>query len=139
VLTDWNNEAVLDRETGVIWEQSPTSQVFDWFNASVNCLNATVGGRAGWRLPTAQELLSLIDFSLATPSLPPGHPFGNVQIGSLYWSATSSGFDPNSDFVVRFNGSDNFGGAGGRLSFGDRSASIGLHWCVRTGEVVNPQ
>jgi hypothetical protein len=139
VLTDWNNEAVLDRETGAIWQQSPSSQSQDWFSASVNCLLTTGGGRAGWRLPTVQELLSLIDFSSATPSLPPGHPFGNVQIGSLYWSVTSSGFDANTVFLVRFNGDENFGNVSARVAFGNRSAGSALRWCVRGGEAVSPQ
>jgi hypothetical protein len=45
-------------------------------------------------LPSVRELQSLIDFGQANPSLPPGHPFSQVQ-PSLYWSSTSVGAAPS--------------------------------------------
>lgn len=94
VLSNWDSEAVLDRETGLVWEQSPGITVHDWYSAQYVCMNKTVGGRKGLRLPTVQELSSLIDPSVpGTPKLPSGHPFSNVQFSnvtsSLYWSATT--------------------------------------------------
>src|SRR6266513_2461374 len=78
--------AVRDNETGLVWEQSPSTRTFPWSRvdsqpnppAAVYCNELNVGNRKGWRLPTIQELASLVDQS-QNPSLPAGHPFSNVQ------------------------------------------------------------
>jgi hypothetical protein len=60
VLKQWDDEAVLDKETGLVWERSPsTAAVGNWFGASNTCLGKTVGGRWGWRLPAFEELARL--------------------------------------------------------------------------------
>jgi len=61
VLAKFNAEAVLDKETGLVWEKSPsTALVADWgvfYTGAVHvCYRKAVGGRMGWRLPTAEEL-----------------------------------------------------------------------------------
>jgi len=75
VLGDFANAAVLDRETGLVWEQSPDTDTRNWFNALVHCYQREVGGRKGWRLSTIEELASLVDTSNSSPALPTGHPF----------------------------------------------------------------
>ena len=97
VLAAFNNEAVLDKNTGLVWEKSPQIEsdpdiAYNWFPARVYCLNKTVGGQKGWRLPSAPELVSLIDPSVGPPgpTLPPGHPFTNVSTNVPYWTATTS-------------------------------------------------
>ena len=47
----------------------------------------TLGGRKGWRLPTVQELASLLEAGETGTTLRDGHPFANVQ-PQAYWSAT---------------------------------------------------
>ena len=67
VLPDFNNEAVLDRETGLVWEKSPDqggAYRWDTDEAAAACINSNVGGRKGWRLPAIDELASLIDPSV---------------------------------------------------------------------------
>ncbi len=98
VLTDWNNEAVLDRNTGLVWEKSPDVARTIWFSAGSSCINKNVGGQKGWRLPSIPELASLIDPTQVNPALPPGHPFiGVSDLFTMYWSTTTS--VPNSLFV----------------------------------------
>jgi len=97
VLEDFANAAVQDREMGLVWEQSPEegsksnpTPPQTWLNAQSSCNTRTVGGRKGWRLPTIQELASLVDPTQSNPALPSGHPFSNVQFPTgLYWSATT--------------------------------------------------
>jgi uncharacterized protein DUF1566 len=80
-LTDWNNEAVLDRETGLVWQRAPVQQEVhsNWSDAVFECYNANIGGRGGWRLPAPEELMSLVDFGQSNPALPLGHPFQGVS------------------------------------------------------------
>ena len=87
--------AVLDHETGLVWDKSPSTDTFTHFAAHNQCNTFPRGGRFGWRLPTAPELASLIDpTATAAPTLPAGHPFQNVnttvdKFGSInYWTGT---------------------------------------------------
>jgi len=81
-----------------VWERSPstTPMLFSSGIASLHCISLRLGNRSGWRLPSVQELGSLVDAdpaNTASPRLPPGHPFQNLQfqdLNGIYWSATSS-------------------------------------------------
>src|SRR5215510_8701144 len=61
VLSNMANAAVLDRETGLVWHRSPIPGTRPFFDASGQCLVSKTGNRAGWRLPTVNELQSLFD------------------------------------------------------------------------------
>jgi Protein of unknown function (DUF1566) len=130
VLSNWSSVAVLDRETGLVWEQSPSTATSDWGSQSFHCINLNTGGRTGWRLPTIQELLSLVDRSQSNPALPSGHPF-TVQ-SSFYWSATTNASNAANAWLVNFV----FGGVGGV----DKSVGgVVLAWCVRGGQGPDAQ
>jgi len=137
VLTNMSGQAVLDKETGLVWEKSPSSHLDSWENAQNYCNLLTTGNRMGWRLPTLQELESLVDPSQASPALPVGHPFSNVDTaGTTYWSATT-GADPTTTPPP-----PGWAWALGFISGGvaplDKT-SLQLHWCVRGGKGVDPQ
>ena len=76
VLTNMNNEAVLDKETGLVWEQSPRTDTYDWYDAQKHCNRLYKGGRFGWMTPAIQEMASLlITDTGGNTTLPSGHPF----------------------------------------------------------------
>ena len=79
----------LDRETGLVWESGHDNLQRSWVIAREVCMNKSIGGRKGWRLPAFNELTSLIDPSTTNPALPAGHPFQGVQ-NSVYWSSSTS-------------------------------------------------
>jgi hypothetical protein len=131
-LLDWNSEAVLDRDTGLVWERSPQTATFSWSVARGTCANKTVGNRKGWRLPAFAELASLIDPSVPSsgPTLPPGHPFTNVNGPPPdYWSATTNSDAPTSAWFVSF--ADAFAPAG-FVTLGSKTG-LSRAWCVRGG------
>jgi hypothetical protein len=131
VLANWNNEAVLDRETGLVWERSPTVRTFtvSWSEALSVCFQLNAGGRTGWRLPTVPELMSLIDRSVPIVTLqarlPVGHPF-NVD-SRTFWAATIDVDDPNNAWAVPMSDGSPFKRFKNFEVFG---------WCVRGGEGV---
>ena len=131
VLGDFGGAAVLDKETGLVWEQSPDTTTRTWFNALSHCYQRVVGGRKGWRLPTIEELASLVDTSNSSPALPTGHPFTltSAQEDGFYWSATTlADVTSNAWGVGLFNGSVSF--------VVDKSVTFHV-WCVRGGQGID--
>lgn len=82
-------DAVLDKETGLTWATDANMWgKVKWQAAIDYCSILSLGDRKGWRLPTREELASLLDMSSSgSPLLPSGHPFEFVQ-PSQYWSIT---------------------------------------------------
>jgi hypothetical protein len=96
VLANWNSEAVLDRETGLVWQRTPTSTPFgsqSYEFALQSCAQAGTGGRRGWRLPALEEILSLVDPTIVSvgivSALPAGHPFVDVPLNEMFWTTTT--------------------------------------------------
>lgn len=133
VLTNMDSHAVLDRETGVVWEQSPAVGAQNWLLAHFHCNKKYVGIHLRWRLPTFQELASLVDRTAPpgsppnfNPPLPVGHPFANV-LTTDYWSATSR--DSNVAWTVSFVSGVVFGN--------NLKTNANRVWCVRGGQGVD--
>jgi hypothetical protein len=89
------NEAedlVLDQETRLVWSRDAGRiGQKNWWAANNECRELKLGHRTGWRLPSVEELSSLIDTSQTNLALPAGHPFVNVQAGPTvngYWTTT---------------------------------------------------
>ncbi len=86
---DVTDDVVLDKETGLVWERcADPEKKENWDAAILYSYTKAKAGRKGWRLPTIEELLSLVDPNRQNPTLPDGHPFINVKLDYFYWSAT---------------------------------------------------
>jgi len=143
VLTNLNSQAVLDRETGLVWERTPSTAFlplipapneFTTATAVARCATLKVCGRYGWRLPTIQELHSLID-DTQDPALPAGNPF--IGIGGSFWTSThGTAFGSTADnYTVMFN----LGGFGVGLSLAPPDFGNVRTWCVRGGSGLDIQ
>lgn len=86
-------ETVVDRSTGLLWQRSGSTYPLTWKKGHdyINGLNAAnLAGRSDWRLPTVDELMSLLS------RLPQGgdycleSPFDRRQ--SSFWSADRRSF-----------------------------------------------
>jgi hypothetical protein len=116
--------AVLDKETGLVWERDTVSSLRNWNDAIYYCYASNLGGRKGWRLPSVEELSSLIDPAQNNPALPAGHPFTNVH-ASYYWSSTTYAGNPGGAWSVGFSG--------GGVNDYDKYDSLYVR-CVRGGQ-----
>lgn len=127
ILAEFNRDAILDHETQLIWERSPSVRGTGWTHAPLLCATKTVGGRKGWRLPTFLELMTLVDPSgekyAAGTVLPTGHPFQGIKPDS-YWTVTSSSSDARHAYAVDF--------VAGDIATQQKSR-ISSYWCVRGG------
>ena len=111
-------------------------KVFPWEEAVNSCQNIEIGGQKGWRLPTRDELITLLDTSQARPALPEGHPFTKMnnmknqhQSGdgstSIHWTSTDYKNKSDSAWVINLGAGQVFDS----LKFFDYRV-----WPVRDGE-----
>jgi len=118
--------AALDNETGLVWAKQTDGILKIYSAANEYCTFISLGGRMGWRVPTIQELATLVDSNNGVPDfLPAGHPFTDTPtiLADLYWSST-----PNSalaNWIVNF-GQGTVNGAGTTIPLYVR--------CVRGGQ-----
>jgi len=126
---------VLDHETGLVWQRDLSNYALQgWESARLSCANLTKGERRGWRLPTASELMSLIDPGVVapSPSLPPGHPFTNVPSSGSFWTTTRDiSWTGNWAWAVRLT-NFNPGQPGDAVPAGIGTTNGA--WCVRAAE-----
>lgn len=123
---------VLDLETGLVWERSPDTTLITGNAAVEGSYNKTVGGRKGWRLPSAEEFMTLIDATQTNPALPAGHPFtpmGPSPHQSI-WTSTISHLDANRVWHVDI--------VNGRVAFSGSMLNVGQVWLVRGGRNHEP-
>jgi hypothetical protein len=133
VLTNFASEAVLDRETGLVWQKTPRPDPIDYSLAFQTCAYSPIGGRLGWRLPTVSELTSLFDPTVnVNPKLPAGHPF--TVGGGSFWTTTQA----NTTFAASDKSYEVFGsffdgpsGTAGFLHGSLGPTQTSKSWCVR--------
>jgi len=93
-------DVVTDNTTGLMWTRyDVTTKRVNWADAKKATVAAKVGGYDDWRLPTIQELLSLVDYSRSEPAIDP--IFGCQP--SWYWTGTPLASSPSDlAWLVRF-------------------------------------
>lgn len=127
VLTNWGGEAVLDRETGLVWALEREVGDLNYEAASHACLQKSLGGRGGWRLPTMQELTRTAGIGPATIA---DSPFAFLN-GTLYFGLWSTTADPRPNqtagrWVLRAKPYLPF------TAYRSDDVNLGSAWCVQS-------
>jgi hypothetical protein len=81
------NGMVYDRRTKLTWQLAVNGS-YAWDQPGPYCQALSLGG-GGWRLPSAMELVSIVDYSRNNPSIDPVAFPGTPA--DLFWSSTRDG------------------------------------------------
>jgi hypothetical protein len=90
---------VKDSMTGLTWQVSPSQSFGDtWTGAAPYCAQLNVSGVTGWRVPTASELLTLVDVMFAGPALDPSA--FSTMLNENFWSASPQTGSPGNAWDI---------------------------------------
>ncbi len=106
VLTLCGDVAVLDKNTHLMWSKNGEPGTYTWVAAAAACSASRRAGFSDWRLPSSNELMSLVDyandmqifnpvFAAAPPALWSSTPVA-TQAGSAWTLYASGGVYPQS-------------------------------------------
>ena len=150
--TDNGDGTVTDNTTCLVWlKDSDCLDKQNWADASIKidelnsgkdftCDDYTAGVFNDWRLPTVQELQSVVHYDFYNPvisnaegtkkwgSIPATDAFTSIQL-SHYWSSTTNALAVTHAWNIRLND--------GATNSSDKSRSKNYVWPVRAGQVVN--
>ena len=93
-------DGILDKLTGLSWQRAARlgNPEFSWQEALAAVADLADETGLPWRMPTINELESMVDAARHSPSLIANHPFSDIQ--SAYWSSTTSGFETDWAYVL---------------------------------------
>ena len=91
---------VTDNVTGLMWQQQDDDITRNWADAGTYCDNMTLAGYADWRLPSIDELESIILLG-SSPTIDTTY-FPNTNASS-YWSSTPLAYSTSYAWFVNFS------------------------------------
>ena len=86
---------ITDYRNGLVWKAYETGSKPNWYTAKSICDNLFFAEYDDWRLPSANELATIIDYSLSNPAADPIFHIGSDQFNANAWSVSK---DQDSDW-----------------------------------------
>ena len=94
------NGTVTDRETGLLWQQKDGGEM-TWEHAQEYCSALSLGPKTGWRLPSNQELFTILDHRNPKPAV--DKAFTKTE-AEYWWSSDMRADDPSRVWSVNAGG-----------------------------------
>jgi hypothetical protein len=91
-FVDNGDGTVTDVGSGLMWQKDPPSEKYTWHDALAYCANLTLAGYCDWRLPDANELISI--------AYEPGGE--RIFFTSAQWTSTTYMYDTSKAVFVNF-------------------------------------
>jgi len=101
MYVDNGNGIVTNMTEGLMWQKETPTVQMTWEEAFNYCENLNINCFTGWRLPTIQELLSLVDYSTHNPAI--NLNYFPDTVSSFYWSSTTYASNTSYAWGVNFN------------------------------------
>jgi len=93
--------AVFDTSTGLTWQRFPAASTLPWEEAKRFCLQLTLDGISGWRLPRRKELATLVD------DRQPGAKIDSASFpdtpAARFWTMSSDTSSPGDAWTIDFH------------------------------------
>ncbi|ETR70122.1 MAG: hypothetical protein OMM_03465 [Candidatus Magnetoglobus multicellularis str. Araruama] len=106
-----SDETVTDVNTGLMWQKTSFDLKMNWQMALSNCESLSFAGYNDWRLPTKEELRSIVDYDNYNPAI--NRQIFPDTLSAFYWSSTSDADHAGRAWGVDFHYSyDNLYGKG---------------------------
>ena len=99
-----STNVVVDNNTGLTWEKSPSSSTYTWANRATHCneLNSSnYGGKSNWRVPNPLELLTIVDNSRYNPAT--NSNFTGMPTSNSTYLWTSKEYNGNTSYAYYFS------------------------------------
>jgi len=120
---DNGNNTVTDHTTGLMWQKEDDGVERTWEEAQEYTKQLNLAGYTDWRLPTIEELISIVKYNLFAPAIDTTY-FPNIK-SSNYWSSTTYADYTNFAWYVNF--------FNGHVDYDYKSSSYYVR-CVRGGQ-----
>lgn len=96
-----SSTVVFDKDTGLTWQRNNLAS-YHFEDAKTYCAGQSFGGLPGWRMPTLQELLTLVDDKETQPAID-SSAFPNTP-GLGFWTSTPNAENSTQVWIVSFYG-----------------------------------
>jgi Protein of unknown function (DUF1566) len=100
-FVDNGNGTVTDTSTGLMWQKAALSSPLKWEAALKYAEDLSLAGYDDWRMPTAKELQSMVDYSKWNPAI--DETFFPGTLSNHYWSSTTYAYGTSIAWRVYFS------------------------------------
>lgn len=103
-FADNGDGTISDLSTGLMWEKEDSGKGLDWAGALDYAKRSRTGGHKDWRLPSAKELHTIVDYSRSPQAT------GEASISPLFSISELEGPDGKKDFPYFWTGTTHLDG-----------------------------
>jgi len=101
-----SGSVVKDTKLGLMWQDNYSAKTTEktWSRAKKYCRNLSLAGYSDWRLPSYNELLSIVDYDRYEPAIMPSFKNVTSKYFNYFWSSSEAVSGAKYAWEVDFSG-----------------------------------